>query len=168
MRTLLVLALFFAFDPCFAAEESAVPPKAASGPLDPAALPDDSPPFVGLITGNRVNVRTGPGLSFETVTQLSKGAHLHVVGRKGPWYSIPLPPSAPVYVAKGFISVQGNAGTIQGKRVHVRSGPGQAFFSFGQLHEPDAVTVRGAAGDWIEIEPPDFCRGWVKIGRAHV
>ena len=132
-----------------------------------AVIPEEAP-FVGLVTGERVNCRAGPGLSFEVMIQLSKGEHLFVWKRKGSWYSVQLPVETPVYVSRGLVTIlpQEKVAVVKGSSLHVRAGPGISYTSLGRLPRDTVVMVRQVLNEWVEIQPPDFCRGW--IHRAYV
>ncbi len=117
---------------------------------------------MGLVTGDRVNLRANPTPSAEVLFQLSKGTKVDVLEKKGAWYALPLPPQAAVFVAVSFLQIkEGAPAEVKGHRVQLRSGPGQAFASLGVLEENQTVQVRKIVGQWAEIAPPAFCRGWV-------
>ncbi|MBI3323580.1 MAG: hypothetical protein HYZ95_03845 [Candidatus Omnitrophica bacterium] len=44
-----------------------------------STAPAEEPPFRGLVTGDRVHVRAGPGLSYEILLTLEKRARVEVV-----------------------------------------------------------------------------------------
>lgn len=115
----------------------------------------------GLTTAEKINVRSGPSLSYEIVLKLSKGSKVQVLAREGEWYQVVLPEEVSVYVAKPYLLVGDPAAKIRGHRVHVRSGPGISFTALAFLEEGDGVEVRGAVGDWVKIKPTAACHGWV-------
>ena len=119
-------------------------------------------PFAGLVTGSGVNLRSGPGLSYEILLQLARMSKLRVLGEQGPWFSVELPEGIPAYIHRAFVgeTVEGWA-LVKGERVQVRVRPSDGATSWGALSEPDKVRVLGSYGEWIKIQPPPFCRGWV-------
>ena len=124
----------------------------------------EHPPFIGLVTGERVNLRVGPSPSAEILSQLKKGTKVQVLEKKGAWFAVPLPPEAAVYVARSFLKMP-DEGTgpaqVRGARVHLRCGPGQAYASCGILRDGQGVQVRKISGEWAQVDPPASCRGWV-------
>ena len=61
-------------------------------------------PFIGVVTANVLNVRTGASLFDSIVTKLNRGRTVNVVGETGNWYEIQLPPlTGNVYVHKAYI-----------------------------------------------------------------
>ncbi len=118
----------------------------------------------GLVTGERVNLRSGPGLTFEALYQFPQGQEIPLLERSGEWYGTSLPIEVPVYVHSDYVAAQEVWGLIQGDRVHVRCGAGLNFTSLGFLSKGDKVQLRGAEGQWRAIVPPNFCRGWIHAG----
>ena len=119
-------------------------------------------PFAGLVTGSGVNLRSGPGRSYEILLQLARRSKLRVVGEQGPWFSVALPEGIPAYIQRTYVgeTAQGWA-PVRGERVQVRVRPSDGATSWGTLSAPEKVRVLGSYGDWIQIQPPPFCRGWV-------
>ena len=118
-------------------------------------------PFLGLVTGSGVNLRAGPGGTYEILTQLSKQSKIQVLAVMGEWYAVPLPEPVSAYVRRDHLAVEDAWGVARADRVHVRAGPGLGSSSFGFLSAGEKVRVRSIKGDWVEIQPPGFCRGWV-------
>ncbi|GEM_PF-2672513 len=127
----------------------------------PAASTDQKPLLIGLVTGDRVNLRATQSLSSEILLQFPKGAKILILNKEGPWYSTPLPPEVSVYVDRAFLRMEAGKATVQGSRVHVRAGPGGAFTSLGFLSEGEPLQVRQTTGEWAQVQAPSFCRGWV-------
>lgn len=119
------------------------------------------PPFVGLVTADRVNLRARPSLSSEVIFQFSKGSKILVLAKEGSWYGVELPSEVPVYVARPFVSIEDGKGRVKGNRVRVRAGAGQAFPSLALLKDQEEVLIRRVVVEWVEIRPPSSCRGWV-------
>ncbi len=119
-------------------------------------------PFTGLVTGSGVNLRSGPGRSYEILLSLDRMSKLHIVGEQGPWFSVALPEGIPAYIHRTYVgeTVEGWA-PVTGQRVQVRVRPSDGATAWGTLSAPERVRVLGSYGDWIKIQPPPFCRGWV-------
>ena len=56
------------------------------------------------VTGNRVNMRTGPGTNYAVVSTLSKGAEVEVIGSEGDWVNLKLPAGATGWMADWLVS----------------------------------------------------------------
>ena len=46
------------------------------------------------VAGERINVRAGPGTDQKIVAQVEKGSAVRVIGQRGDWYMVVLPPAA--------------------------------------------------------------------------
>lgn len=103
-------------------------------------------PANGVITGNGLNVRSGPGTNYDRVETLNFGARVNILERitvngkewgciKGGWISMEY-----VYV-DGTQGAAAGTGTVNGDQVNVRSGPGTNFGSVGSKNTGDAVTI---------------------------
>jgi len=135
----------------------------------------------GMLT-IKINVRSGPGTSFDSLGQLEAGLVIKIIARdgQGAWYQI-LYPSAPQgrgWVAAQYITV--TAGTVipldatptpagpTGRvvqRLNIRSGPGTTFESLGLLEPGMVVSLTGknTTASWFQIDYPagPGGRGWV-------
>ena len=130
--------------------------------VEPAAPETGTFPFVGLVTGSGVNLRSGPGRSYEILFQLARMSKLRVLAEQGSWFAVALPEGVPAYIHRSYVGgvVEGWA-PVEGKKVQVRVRPSDGATSWGALSAPERVRVLGSTGDWMKIQPPPFCRGWV-------
>lgn len=151
-----------------------------------ATLPPPTPtPTPQLIEGTlaiKVNVRSGPGISYDSIGLLNAGEKVQVILQEGTgtWYKINYPDASGGigWVAAQFVQVAagtqvpfeatptpaGPSGRVL-QRLNVRSGPGLAFESLGML-EPDstvALTGKNSRASWFQIDYPAAPggRGWV-------
>jgi uncharacterized protein YraI len=148
---------------------SAVP----SHTLTRTPLPPTQTATPQLIEGTltiKVNVRSGPGTTYDSLGLLNAGEKVQILFRDptGKWYRI-LYPAAPEgygWVAAQFVRIPvwtqvpllatptpaGPSGRVL-QRLNVRSGPGTTFDSLGLL-EPDAVvslTGKNSTASWFQI-----------------
>jgi uncharacterized protein YgiM (DUF1202 family) len=131
-----------------------------------AAAGERPPPFAGVITGGKVNVRAGANLNFEIIGRLERGDRVIVLGAENGWYRIEMPAAASVYVNAAYLKKEGEGipGTylVTGNKVNVRAGPGLNFNVLGQVGDGDRITVTGIeSGEWYRIRPPEGCSSWV-------
>lgn len=119
-------------------------------------------PSLGLVTGDRVNLRAGPGGSYEVIHRFHRRAKLQILARQRDWYAVPLPDSVPAFVHRDFLRIEPDGqARVRGDRVHVRAGPGLGSASYGFLSGGERVRPWGERGEWMAIQAPGFCRGWV-------
>ena len=126
------------------------------------ALCQQTFPFLGLITGEGVHLRAGPGRSYEVLLRLPRGTKLHVLEQRGTWYAVSLPEGIPAYVHRSYLDqTEEGWGQVKGQRVQVRVHPSDEATSWGAVSAPERVRVLGSHADWVRIQPLPFCRGWV-------
>ncbi len=190
LATLLtVLSLFVAA--CGTSELSTatpIPPTAspsetlrASATSLPPTLTFTPPPIEGTLS-IQVNVRSGPGTSYDSLGLLNAGEKVQIISQDSQrkWYQI-VYPSAPqgyAWVIAQYVQVAagddipleatptpaGPTGRVL-QRLNVRSGPGMTFDSLGLLEADTTVSLTGknTTASWFQIDysaGPEG-RGWV-------
>lgn len=133
----------------------------------------------GYISGNLVNMRTGPGTGYRVIDKLGKGTELNVLSVGIDWYKVqvvntgisgyvygkyvtlknpgttppPEPPELPDLGDRGFINANG---------VNIRSGPSADYESIGVLNKGEPLSYEGAYGNWFKVSAL-YARlvGWV-------
>ena len=171
------------------ATETALPVPSLTETLPPSATPPPtltSTPvlFAGTLS-TRLNVRSGPGTSYDSLGLLNAGETVQVVFQSGDgkWYQILYPSAAQgrAWVAAQFVTLAAGAqvpleGQAQGttsngssgrvtQKLNVRSGPGTSFDALGTL-EPESVvalTGKDSTASWFQIEYSSGPggRGWI-------
>lgn len=117
---------------------------------------------VGVVTGNDVRVRSGPGTSYSVLTTRDKGARLDVTGVSGGWYKVDVGGSVG-YISSTYLSLSSagtssssssavsGTGTVSGMDVRVRSGPGTSYSILGSCNTGTTLAVTGESGDWYKV-----------------
>lgn len=100
----------------------------------------------GVVIGDQLNVRSGPGTGYNGVGSLNYGARVNILQRitiggttwgctdKG-WISMDY-----IYV-DGTKGEKAGDGTIVGDQLNIRSGPGTTYGSVGSLNKGDTVEI---------------------------
>ncbi len=126
----------------------------------------------GLVTGDTLNVRSGPGAGYDKVDSLKSMDRVNVlhtikIGNdtwgciKGGWISM-----AYVYV-DGTTAEGAGTGTVTGDQVNIRTGPGTTYGSAGSLNSGDKIKIYAQfkVGDmtwgctdkgWVSMKYVDF------------
>lgn len=116
----------------------------------------------GTVTGNAVNLRSGPSTDNTVLGSRSKGDTLDVTGVSGRWYKISLNGSS-AYIRSDYLQLAdsvsadssadttGQSGVINGSYVRLRSGSSTANSILGTYHTGTAVTITGEDGDWYRV-----------------
>ena len=121
----------------------------------------------GIVTGNQLNVRSGPGTGYGSVGSLNAGDRVSILEQftyngttwgciKNGWISLDY-----VYI-DGTGTGNDKHGTITGDNLNIRSGPGTGYGSVGSLSSGEVVTIlyQVTVGDttWGNID-----KGWISM-----
>ncbi len=116
------------------------------------------------VTGDNVNLRSGPTNASEVVGQVSTGEILQATGSLGGWLQIMPPAKVDFWIYDEFVIKD----KVAVSRLQVRGGPGINYRPLGVLDKGDKVVSRGVKGDWRRIEPPKGCYLWISSDYADV
>ncbi|MFP7297512.1 SH3 domain-containing protein [Neobacillus niacini] len=138
-------------------------------PEDKGAAANDSV----TIAESTVNIRNGPGLSYQLVKQVKKGEKFTVLKEKGDWIQIQLSAAKTGWVANWVVTKSSNgttttsSGNSKGRsaeantnQLRVRSGPGTSFRIISSLNKGQIVSVVDENENWLKISA-SFGEGWV-------
>ena len=117
-----------------------------------------------IVTGNEVNVRSGPGLAYSNFTSLTQGMTVEVLNRSNAdWYQVSWDGNTG-YVYSGYLKLADAAvptadvpaaetspGYINAMYVSLRSGPGTNFTVLGTYSNGKGLTIRGSSGQWTAV-----------------
>jgi SH3-like domain-containing protein len=126
-------------------------------------------PFVGEITGNEINVRSGPGMNYYSCGKISAPLRVVVVNQKYSWSNILPPPGSFSWIFRQSVQTDANnpnVGIVNADNVRVyagsdeiepmRSDSVQILLANGQK-----VQIIGeAVGDYYKISPPEGATLW--------
>ncbi len=114
-------------------------------------------PYVGVVVGNNVYVRSGDSTSCYPVTKVSRGQRLTVQGEAADWLKIAPLPGTFSYVDKNYVERDGSEGTVTADRVWVRAGSrlsDERSAAQCVLNKGDKVTILGEDDTFFKIETP--------------
>lgn len=114
-------------------------------------------PYVGVVTGDSVYVRSGDSTNCYPVTKVGKGQRLTVQGESAGWLKVSPPTGTFSWVDKNYVERNGNDGTITADRVWVRAGSMlNTDRSAAQcvLNKGDKVTILGEDETFLKIQAP--------------
>ncbi|MBQ7714184.1 MAG: SH3 domain-containing protein [Oscillospiraceae bacterium] len=107
----------------------------------------------GVVTGDVVNVRSGPGTGYDRVEQLAKGKTVSILGEENGWYRVSWGDSTG-YILKDYVAADSPApnGTVTGGgNVNVRSGPGTDYSRVAQVGTGKRVALLAEEGGWFRV-----------------
>lgn len=115
------------------------------------------------VTGNNVNIRTGPGTGYQSLGKLAKGTQLNRTGADGDWTAVEYLGST-AYVSSGYVktyvetadgaageAITGNGKVTATAAANVRKGPGTSYGKVGTLKKGAQYEVLGEADGWVNI-----------------
>ncbi|RPF49709.1 SpoIID/LytB domain protein [Thermodesulfitimonas autotrophica] len=140
-------------------------------------------PAAVVVTGERVNLRRGPGTGYAITGQATKGTQLAVAGRSGDWYKVKLREGQLAWVAgwlvKPILAAQvekegagqaseKNAGqgatgalVVKGDVVNLRTGPGTGYGIVGRMARGLRLELLEARDGWYKVRLATGQTGWV-------
>ncbi len=135
---------------------------------------------VATITGNVVNIRSGPGLKYEEIDQYPKNTVFDILSESTDndnktWYKIQLPYKKEGWIAGWLVNVSFDEdkdsseyvkdlrkdALIIGNVVNVRSGSSLQHDVIDQVEKGDVLVIAGQANDWYEVLLSDSSSGWI-------
>ncbi|MDF2858344.1 MAG: N-acetylmuramoyl-L-alanine amidase [Neobacillus sp.] len=119
-----------------------------------------------------VNVRNGPGLSYQLVKKVKNGEKYTIIKEQDNWIEIQLSNGETGWVANWVVTKNSDSASKPAKgsmkasavatedQLRVRSGPGTSFRIIGLLGKGQAFTVLAENENWLKVQT-DFGEGWV-------
>jgi uncharacterized protein YraI len=145
----------------------------------PPALASAEAPTATVTTG-RLNVRTGPAMSYTVVTRIDEGQSMSLLARNSAasWVKIRLPNAIEGWVNASYIRanialadlpVNGApatppaTGTVTAAQLEMRSGPSTQSSVVAVLGQGQAFSLLGRSGDsaWIRVSAGSLGEGWL-------
>ncbi|PIO83523.1 N-acetylmuramoyl-L-alanine amidase [Loigolactobacillus backii] len=108
------------------------------------------------VQASRVNVRMGPGLAYDTMTQLKHGAKIHIITTKNGWYQVRLASDKIGWVASWLVnnsevsSAANQKGTMN-ETIYAREHPDSSSQILGTMTANTPVTIIYQQGAWSQI-----------------
>jgi thioredoxin 1 len=119
----------------------------------------------GQVSGEMVNVRAGPGVTFDVLTTLKKDDLVEIEATQAGWLSIKWPHDLPVWVAKESLQLQASGEAEQTALVRVAAAVrGVGMRRSEPLCTLDAgarVVVLGELNGWLKIKAPETLHAFI-------
>lgn len=147
-----------------------------------AAAPSIEDP-VAYVNTPRLNVRSGPAVSYSVVVIVDKGQGLSLIGRNTPasWVQVKLPSGITGWVNKSYLTTSANVGSlpvtgdaaatsagasalVATGRLNMRSSPDPYATVLTILDRGTTVTLigRNTSGTWVQAKLSNGTIGWLK------
>jgi len=153
-------------------------PGGTSTPSGGSVTPNSTGTISGA--GNGLNVRSGPGSSYEKVASLANGSKVTILASENGWYKVDYGNGKTGYVSADYVKVSANSsggsssgaassvpanstGTISGagSGLNVRSGPGSSYEKVASLTNGSKVTILASENGWYKVDYGNGKTGYV-------
>jgi N-acetylmuramoyl-L-alanine amidase len=127
-------------------------------------LPSTAPAATRVVvTGDTVNVRSGPATTNNIVAKVKKNDQFTVLDARGDWYKISVN-GVNGWIAGWLVRAEklpDKQATITATTVNVRSGPGTSYGIVSKVYKGGKYNVTQTSGQWLKISLPNGQSGWI-------
>ncbi len=155
----------------------------ASEPSQPEQ-PEQPATSQGVITADSLNVRKGPGTSYESIGYLHKGDQVTILGESNGWYKIDYNGQEAWVSGKYVEKTEGGSTTqpqqpeqpeqpstfeviVSATTLNIRSGPSTDYGKLGTLSAGAKVTVLEEKNGWYKIDY-NGQEGWISASYTYI
>ncbi len=123
-----------------------------------SASAGDRYPATGKVTGDRVNLRSGPSKNDPKIGQVSSGQMLTVHSKTGAWLKVSAPSSVEAWISGKYVSSEG---VVTGSGVNIRPQANLNHAPIGKVQKGSRLQVLQRVGDWVKVKAPSSTKAWV-------
>jgi cell wall-associated NlpC family hydrolase len=137
------------------------------------------PTFLTTVLGDKVNIRTGPGLEYDILGMLAGEAPLVLTATVGEWFAARTTDGQTIWVAAELVAKADRArgilpvattippppppkiALVREAELNLRDGPGTAYVALTKLAQGETVDLLGRYDTWFQVQVADQRIGWV-------
>lgn len=119
---------------------------------------------LGVVTGNVVNIRSGPGTNNKILTKVKRGESYIVLAQNDGWVKIRLNNGQEGWISGDYFTVQATSGKkliVQGTVVNLRKGPSTSYARVSQVKKGDILTAVQSKDDWYQVITNNGVQAWI-------
>ncbi|SFF99373.1 N-acetylmuramoyl-L-alanine amidase [Desulfotomaculum arcticum] len=154
------------------------------------SVPDEAVSHA-VVKTDGLNVRSGPGTTYNVVNQIKAGSVLEVISNSNDWYKVKLPDGNTGWVAGWLVTIEKTVNqepaqqpaeqppaaipqqsqsqqptvikqaTLTASNVNVREGPGTSYKAVAKVNSGEKYNVAAVNGQWLKISLPGGKSGWI-------
>ncbi len=118
------------------------------------------------VNADSVNLRSGPGTTFEIRWEYGKGFPLEVVSEKGDWVEVTDFEGDSGWIYKPLLSNTGhmivNVNKDKDSKINIRSGPGTKYKIVGKAYYGVVFETLELQDGWAKVKHETGLVGWIK------
>lgn len=118
------------------------------------------------VSGDNVNLRSGPGTKYQVKWEYGKGFPLKVVDKKGDWVKVQDFENDSGWIYKPLLSPKGHmivkVFKNKNKRINIRNGPGTRYQVVGKAYYGVVFETLEQKSGWAKVKHEAGLVGWVK------
>jgi SH3-like domain-containing protein len=121
---------------------------------------------MGSVTGEKVQLRSGPGTKYAAKWQYGDGYPLKILTKKGKWLKVKDFENDTGWIFKKYITrtphmiVKVNKG--KKRKINIRSGPGTKYKIVGQAYYGVVFKTVEQKSGWAKVKHESGVTGWIK------
>lgn len=118
------------------------------------------------ISGEEVNLRTGPGEKYSVKWEYGKGFPVKIITKKGKWLHVQDFENDRGWIHTSMLNnephviVKVNRG--KNKKINIRSGPGTKYAVVGQAYYGVVLAKKEEKKGWVKIRHESGLEGWIE------
>jgi uncharacterized protein YgiM (DUF1202 family) len=118
------------------------------------------------ISGDNINMRSGPGEKYRVIWELGKGFPLRVIEQKGNWLKVSDFEGDTGWVYKKLTSDSPHlivkVHKDKKKKINIRTGPGTNYRIAGKAYYGVVFKTLKRDKDWVQVRHENGLTGWIK------
>lgn len=124
------------------------------------------PAHAVCVSGSKVNLRSGPGTSYEKMWEVYKYAPLQKIGVSvsGDWYAVRDVDGDIAWISKKLVTDRFSCAVVKKDKVNVRTMPGisNAQSSISPAIHYDSFKILQRKGEWVKVANERGDSGWIE------
>ena len=113
------------------------------------------------VARDKVNMRSGPGLSYSILWELGQGYPLQVIDRKGGWLKIKDFENDVGWIHAKLVNNKAHL-VVKKQRINIRSKPGLTSRVLGKAEYGEVLRTLKQSNGWVQVKRESGLTGWVK------
>lgn len=113
------------------------------------------------VSGDKVNMRSGPGTSYAIIWELGKGYPLRVIDSRGEWLKVVDFENDEGWISSSLVGRVPHL-IVKKNRINLRSGPGTRYRIVGKANYGVVFKTLESKGGWVKVEHENGVNGWIE------